>query len=528
VRVEPVESDGRYRCDPDRLSRPLGAWPTRAALQPVVVAMGQHTRWFVWPLPKPEQFLDLASTRQVIEHLMRIGISQSQYDDLVGRLGAIDDTLQLPPLHRQRLQGLLDEALKTGQQLDACVRLLRDDPRVQAAVEEYKREVGEEFRRELEKDKDLLRGELKELEAEKAKAEAELEAARQRLADEEAQKAKIAESVADAVVARARQATKDVRALLAEVAVLRPFLGGGAADGAGALAAATQAAEALPLATPDDAFAHLREQLENVGLRPPSAAATAREVVAALSLGQAVFFQGSLAGLLARTAAASLSGGSWTAVEIPSGLTDPAPLRAVLAAAAEAGRTALVLGGANRSPIDDYGADLVRLVAERAAGLPGSGLRVLGVLSDGLNAAPPDAVLSALGPILHADYLDWKRGGRPQPARPGQLADGDWPHRDGADEPALADLLDALQPAPNELWRRNALSAFRRLRGWPGRDAPDPLASALYGWVLPRALAAGVEIGEHEDALKELLPDGDEIDPRLQRLLRTHGVEVGV
>jgi hypothetical protein len=526
LRVEPADDDGRHRCDPDQLSRPLGAWPSRGLLQPVILAMGQTTRWFVWPLPRPEQFLDLASTRQVIDHLMRIGLSQEQYEDLAGRLGSMDDALRLPPLHRQRLQGLLDEALKTGKQLDACVQLLEADPRVVEAIEEHKRKVGEEFRQELERDKDRLRADMKGLEAEKARLAGELEGMQKRLDEEEAEKQKVADSVAEAVVARARQAQRDVRALLAEVAVLRPFLGGGAAAD-GPLAATTQAAEARPLNHLDDAYNHLKDQLENLGLKATSAAATAREVLAALSLGQAVFFQGSLGAPLARAAAAALAGARWTAVEVPGGLSDPAPMRAVLAASAEApGRTALVVGGANRSGLDSYAADLVRLLAERTAGAA-PGLMVLGVLSDGLDAAPPDSVLSALGPLLHTDYLEWRRGGKPQPVRPGQLADWDWPHRDGPDDPALADLLDALQPTPNELWRRNVLAAFRRLNGWPVREGPGATASALFGWALPRPLAAGVDLSEQADALQALLPE-DEADPRLQLLLRAHGVEVGV
>jgi hypothetical protein len=529
VRVGPVEADGRHRCDPEQLSRPLGSWPSRALVQPVILAMGQTTRWFVWPLPKPEQFLDLASTRQVIDHLMRIGLRQEQYDDLMGRLGAIDDALRLPPMHRQRLQGLLEEALKTGQQLDACVQLLEADPRMQDAVEAHKRQVGEEYRKELDRDRDRLAADLKGLEAEKARLEGELAAMRERLAGEEAEKQKLADSVAEAIVARAKQARQDVRALLAESAVLRPFLAGGAA-GDGPLAVTAFAAEARPLNHLDDAYGHLKEQLESAGLRPPSSAAVAREALAALSLGQAVFFQGSLAGPLARAAAAALAGARWSAVEVPGGLTDPAPMRAALAAAAAApGRTALVVGGANRSGLDAYAADLVRLLAERSggAGPPGEGPMVLGVLSEGIDAAPPDAVLSALGPILHTDYLDWRKGGKAAPVRPGQLTAWDWPHRDGPDEPALADLLDALQPAPNELWRRNVQAAFRRLNGWAVREGPGAREAVLFGWVLPRALAAGVDMAEHDDTLRQLLPD-DDVDPRLQRLLRMHGVEVGV
>ena len=81
-----------------------------------------------------------------------------------------------------------------------------------------------------------------------------------------------------------------------------------------------------------------------------------------------------------------------------------------------------------------------------------------------------------------------------------------------------------MQPAPNELWRRNVLAADRRLAGWPGEaGAPDALDAVLFAWVLPRCLAAGVDLSEHADAFRQLFPEPEEMDPRLQLLLKAHG-----
>ncbi|HVS36316.1 MAG TPA: hypothetical protein VMS17_12165 [Gemmataceae bacterium] len=534
VRLDPAQPDGRFRCDPEQLAQPIGAWPNRHALQPVLVNMGQTMRWFVWPLTRPDSFIDLASTRQVLESLQRLSVSQELYDDLMVRLGSIDHAARIPPLHRRRLQTLLEEALQTGKQLEACVPLLQSDPKVQEAVEQYKHQIGEEYREELKKHKTELGDEVEALKAKKEAVEMEIAAARQRLADEEALKEKTAETTAAAVVARARQAQQEVNALLAEVAVLRPFLAPSPAtesDGRapqvreGAVAQTTYRREAAPLIGLDPTYAHLKNQLENVGLQPRSASAVARDVLTAQSLGQAVFFQGSMGPVLARAAAAALSGARWTEVDVPGDLKDNLPLKAILDAVAAEGPTALLLHGANRSCIDAYGADLVRLLAERAAGLDAApGLTVLGVLSEGFSAAPPDAVLTALGPILHVDYLAWKRGWKARPARPGQPTAGPWPHPDGPDEDALGVLMNQLQPAPNELWRRNVLAADRRLAGWPPEPgAPDALDAVLFGWVLPRCVAAGVDLSEHGDAFRQLFPEPDEMDPRLQLLFQAHG-----
>ncbi len=74
---------------------------------------------------------------------------------------------------------------------------------MQEAIEQYKHQVGEEHRKELEKLKTQLGDEVEELRAKKSGVEAEIEAARQRLADEEAKKEQTAEATAEAVVARA-------------------------------------------------------------------------------------------------------------------------------------------------------------------------------------------------------------------------------------------------------------------------------------------------------------------------------------
>ena len=533
VRLEPADADGRFRCDPERLSQPIGAWPNRNALQPVLVNMGQTVRWFVWPLPRPDSFIDLASTRQVLENLQRIAVSQEQYDDIVGKLGHIDHAARVPPLHRQRLQTLLDEALQTGKRLEECVPLLLADPRMQEAIEQYKHQVGEEYKKELEKRKTELGDEVEGLKAKKQGVEVEIDEVRKRLAEEEARKQQTAESVAEAVVARARQAQQEVNGLLAEVAVLRPFLSNGAAPVAPALAAPaerrpafeTHRDEALPLAGPEAAYAHLKSQFENVGLQPRSASASAREVLTALSLGQAVFFQGSLAAVVARAAAVALSGARWAELDVPAEMKDNTAVKPIIESAAAEGPAVLLLNGANRSCIDAYGSDLVRVLAERAAGLDSApGLMALGVLSEGFSAAPPDPVLTALGPILHTDYLAWKRGWRARPVRPDKS-----PPRRGRTRTAPTSRRWIIcstncSRRRTSLWRRNVLAADRRLAGWPGEaGAPEALDAVLFAWVLPRCMAAGVDLSEHADAFRQLFPEPDDMDPRLQMLLKAHG-----
>ena len=153
--LEPAEADGRFRCDPERLSQPIGAWPNRNALQPVLVNMGQTIRWFVWPLPRPDSFIDLASTRQVLENLQRIAVSQELYDDLVGQLG--HDRPRRPRARRctaSVCKRCSTRRCRPASSWKRACRCCSPTRRMQEAIEQYKHQVGEEYRKELEKQED--------------------------------------------------------------------------------------------------------------------------------------------------------------------------------------------------------------------------------------------------------------------------------------------------------------------------------------------------------------------------------------
>ena len=160
------------------------------------------------------------------------------------------------------------------------------------------------------------------------------------------------------------------------------------------VAHATHRDEAAPLAGLDASYAHLKSQLENVGLQPRSASAVARETLTGLSLGQAVFFQGSLAPVLARAAAMALSGARWAEVDVPGDMKDNAALQPILASIAAEGpggaaaarrqpllhrrlrrRPGAPAGRARRRPRPGAGADAAGCPvrgAERRASRPGA------------------------------------------------------------------------------------------------------------------------------------------------------------
>ena len=528
VRLEPAEADGRYRCDPERLAEPLGAWPNRNALQPVLVSMGQTIRWFVWPLPRPDSFIDLASTRQVLENLQRLGVSQELYDDLIGRLGSVDHAVRIPPLHRRRLQTLLDEALQTGKRLEECVPLLRTDPKVQEAIEQYKHQIGEEHRLELEKLKTQLGDEVEELRAKKSGVEAEIEAARQRLADEEAQKGK--DSGGDGRGGGG------------------PRPPGAAGGQRGCWPRWPCCGRSWPTAPPPagrggDGRNARRRRRGDAAARPgrrlcaPEKSTGERRPPAALGVGRR-----------ARDPDSAVAGpGRFLPGVVGAGAganRRPGPVGGAMDRAGRAGRPERRHGdaadpgvgcgrgtggalAARRQPL------LHRRLRRRPGSSPGPAFRRAGsgAVADGAGravrgfqrrAARPGADGPGADPAHGLPRVEARLEGPTGPARPddGQpLAAPRRPRRGRAGRP----------PRPAAAGAERAVAAQRaggrpEAGGLAGRGGrPDALDAVLFAWVLPRCLAAGVDLSDHGDAFRQLFPEPDEMDPRLQLLLKAHG-----
>src|SRR5262249_25075795 len=219
------------------------------------------------------------------------------------------------------------------------------------------------------------------------------------------------------------------------------------------------------LKSPSQAVEHLGNNLERLGLRPVSARLLARTGFAAASLGQMVFFRGSLALPVAETVACTLAGQHTNRLTLTGPRTAPLDLTET---DPETAAAALVLDGINRLDLGAWGADLLRLLRDRALGLAGwpptpvilatlaEGRRVprVGVEAAGGGAAAPaaDALLRPGGPACGVDARAGSEGG----GGPGAVAaecrtwawDVPWCPAETKD---LVEIIEDLSPLPHRL-----------------------------------------------------------------------------
>jgi hypothetical protein len=543
IHLKRFDASDRYLCENAApLDRPLPSWNSRADLHAVELRIGNALRSFVWPILQHDGYVHLGPPEQMLRTLLRIGshrgpgtylITEAQRNEIAQRLADIDDPKRVIPLYRERLQNLLDESLKTGKVLDVWFNLLREHPDIQRQLDQHKEKVAAEARNEIVTKESALLQSVADLQAKERSLTENLKTLRERCADEQARKDQVGAGMAEAIIARVREAKEDVPKLLAEVSLLQPFLAQTTTQpgdpSRGPLSIERHKLEARRLESLDDALRHLTLNLVRLGLQTLTARNFAREIMAALTLKQALFFRGSFARQLSRTVVFSLTAANWHNTEIPLGLSDHLPMQELLSAAIDPTKqwSGLLIDGLNRSPIDAYAPMLIEVLSDRQVGQNDLAPRlvIVGSLVEGTSALPPDEYTTALGPIWHTDYLRWNTPTDTQAQDPGQLGTWGWPHPDGPDRD-LEELLETLSPVPSELWRRSVMSAYRRLTGWPSKEAVTPsIESVLFGWVLPRCIGSGVDLTAHADRIRQEFSDPKKIDARLKRLLRTAGLE---
>jgi hypothetical protein len=538
VRLEQGGTPGRYRIPAGpSLWMPLAAWSSIKNLSPLDLRIGNATRTFAskLTLPAPTKYLDLAPPEYVLKKLLEKGckqgkgkylLSETQRDEVIGRLVALQQD-GITPERIERLKGLLKTAAETGAYLDQAIDALLAHEDVRKGIEERKRLAADEARQELrQQEKELVDhiGELQTQEAGLKQSIGEWEQ-KSRVAEEQAKQQE--EAALSAIAGRVRQAQEQAPHLLAEIAVLRPFLSDGrptppVAAGDSPVALPLDRWTEEPYTILNDwqaAMEHLNWNLEIIGLDNHEAGLLAEEILSAICLGQWVLFEGSLAAPVATAVMRSLACQHSTVCTVPVGLVSADPLaRELRELASGANGTALLLEGVNRSGWDAYASTVVQLVGDRALRGETGPPALLGTLVDGPSALPPTGTLLAMGPVFHTDCFYWPMQQNRGSIRPGQLATSCGP-KTAAKPPAdkLDGLLKALASWPNVVWRKNLQAAFQMFHALrTGKKGPAVLDRVAFSWVLPRAAAVGADLA----AIKEIL--GETADERVRCLLQMH------
>lgn len=526
-----------FRCSELAFTLPLKAWKKRGALDSLTFSNQSQPRTFVWqtPLPKNDFLIDLSpwqeAIRSVVKFISKEGpgsyiISKKEQDLLAEKLSA-GGLPEWVAARRERILRLLQESVDTQEQLDVLMEVLLVHPKVKARFEAEEKRVLEMGKRNLHLKEEALIKRIIDLNADEKRLNQSLEGISAKIKEEEVRGLRQADELEQAIRARALKAKEEVGALLAEVAILQPFFGTSVESAPTQVASSAvpeEFREWTPGATPKtfpEAVSNLQSNLAFLGLHPLSGRALARDVLAAVSSRQLVLFQGSMGGVVTRLVARTLACRSVTTLQVPIGFRENTDFESVVKRANREGAfAALIIEGVNRSCVDAYGSYLTQLVTDRIFGLgdPMPNLILLGNVLDGPSSLPPGSGLTSLGPIFHTDCLSWIT-----PGPNGKMVDGHlsaFPAPESVASPADVGTLNgwskALSGTPSALWSRNVESVLKALSCRPDKGTyPSALESVTFGWLLPRAVATGVDLA----GCTELIADARK-DARVESFLR--------
>ena len=157
---------------------------------------------------------------------------------------------------------------------------------------------------------------------------------------------------------------------------------------------------------------------------------------------------------------------------------------------------AIMFEGINRSCFGTFGQAIGDILRGRAFGKVARTVPLFfGTIGDSPSFLPLGPDLIAFGPAFDTDYLSWDPKRAAGDVKGGLCEAGAWDLQEAAEPEDWADLIDELFPAANILWERQAQAALRRLAALTDPERPgQPDASFLFGWVIPRLLASGVQL----------------------------------
>lgn len=532
------------RCTSDAFAEPLRAWDSTQLktfhVEAAYAVDPRHRRTFVYDLelPNTQRWLDLAEFGDVAKSVLRPlatgegriltavqlrGLTLALRDDafpekLRARVTRVRQAVQSLAITREELDGLMPAVLAQAE--------------VAAEIDTARRRIEEQARKRIEEEKHGVLEEIRHLKEQE-----------QQLGDRVARLAHDARTAEEAVLAagdtaasevreRIVEAMRDAGTLLAQVAVLRPFLAPERESEASESperrhlppvhvrsvrvpADSVESDEDAPR-TASDMVNRLAADLKAGGLSTNTARILARDVVAALLAGQSPTLTGSFAATLASVLARSLAGRHATIAEIPLGLVSDGPLRDAIDRVASnntnGAQGVMLLHGLDRSAVEIFGGVLHDTIAERvlARDFGSVPLAFLGSTCGGPACLPVGPGLFDLGPVIDTDLLGYsKKGGSQAPLRPVVPIErwAQWREDLTAlNQEAISSTRSAcneLSLAGSVLWRKGAETASAFLTAL-AVDVDEIGVSMLARWVIPRALAEGFS--------------PDDIAPRLEAL----------
>lgn len=275
----------------------------------------------------------------------------------------------------------------------------------------------------------------------------------------------------------------------------------------------------------------LTDGLRSIGMQSLAAQVISNEFLAALSVGQLVFFIGSIASTVAMICARSLSGTNCNRIRIPIGLTDSNEFDKAFVKVLESTYEketicALIIEGMNFSAPEAYASRLRQLITERFLGLNpmGQNLIIIATLVDGSSALDIPQELCQWGPVFHTDCIEWRDKWTSRNIESGYITSQDWAQfMENSQEPSeeWEDLFTSFSSIGglSTILQRRALYLAASALNKEEVSIPSVPQSLAFGWLLPYSFAAGIDLADFDELVTEIQANAQKKDDRLTKFL---------
>lgn len=534
IKIRRFDDGLGFVCDADIFNQPLAAWTDRAIFEPIEYSKpGWIPRFFAAKLepPQHERLLDMAPLKIALSSTLKFAsktgpgtyiLNKRHREEIVDRLSSLN-VPEYVECRRDTTIKLLQMSEKMGEILDSCIDDVLHYPKVQQELDRLRNDVKEKARDDLVSQEKKLIENIDSLIQKRNYLSTEIDTLESRLVQKKEEIERIINNVENTIDTRVSGIFRKTENLLADIAILRPFLNSteDVIDNETIVKTAS-----LRPSTFEEMVDILSFNLKGIGMYRSDANILANEITAAIGTGQAVTFQGTMANIITKAVAWSFSCENASKIKVPIGLSSYRPIQKFLQKIRGNGQvSALILEGANNSSLEAYAPDIIDLITERVIGTNSNQPIILASILDGVCSLPSD-IFSILGPIFNTDYLGWKRVGDLD-IRYAHLTKTNFVDIEefAVDEEYYDAINSIIDQNPNWLWKTNINNALSVLNSYSDSGI-TPLQSVFSGWILPRCNSYNLDLSKFQGLVNEGKLDGNDKDKRIIQILNSFDVEV--
>lgn len=525
-----------FYCEDEAFHIPFNAWKDKDSLGYLVYqnSFNNKPRHFIATSTPPEKefLIDMAPIKLAMTSVLRFAckkgpgkyyISKKEQDEIASRLTSLGETPEHIAARVSKVLSFLDNSYEVGDKIYTRLDALLELPEIQQELQELKETIVKEEKEKLMEQEQELIDKIDNLELEKKCLEEKIVEIRNEIKETRRQLVIVGEQTANHIEETIKNAINNSHEVLAQVALLKPFIGNEYSQELEAKKIKIDPVEVL------SGYRHIIDKLldnfTNIGMIKKDAQIFAHEVYAAITSGQWVFLRGSISAIVAEAIAKTINSENNYTVTVPVGFEGSAEFtRLFTNLQIETSPAILTLINANNSCLNSYASMIIEFIKERTFYEANVTPIIIGTLSDSPCSIDDFELFTSIGPVFDVDCLKIKRkkGLRLLPTKVSELE----PIEVSA-SPKYPEELEILIEQcnirkPSNLWTVGVQVAYEKISHILAEtDSPlNPIHSILYGWIVPRIVQCGVNIDEYFEFIKN--SGMGNTDQRLVRLLKDY------